>query len=109
MLRQGARQVLATGFSVVADAVFERSEERNAIEQVAREAGVSFSGFWLTAPVESLTARVARREHDPSDATTAVVLAQAARDLGEISWHLIRTEGNGRQVREKILACLRPS
>jgi aminoglycoside phosphotransferase family enzyme/predicted kinase len=108
VLRQGARQVLATGFSVVADAVFERSEERNAIEQVAREAGVSFSGFWLTAPVESLTARVARREHDPSDATTAVVLAQAARDLGEICWHLIRTEGNALQVRDKILACLRP-
>ena len=39
--------------------------------------------------------------------TTAVVLAQAARDLGEISWPRIEAEGNALQVRERILAYLR--
>lgn len=106
LLRQQARQALATGFSVVADAVFDRSEERNAIEGVGREAAVSFAGFWLSAPVEALTSRVEQRKLDPSDATTAVVLAQAARSCGMINWRCIDAEGDTVQTRDRILASL---
>ena len=43
------------------------------IEAAADRAGVAFQGFWLTAPLSVLEARVAARRDDASDATVDVV------------------------------------
>jgi uncharacterized protein len=42
--------------------------------------------LWLEAPTEILVQRVAMRQGDASDATVAVVSAQAKQDVGRITW-----------------------
>lgn len=89
--REEARQVLAAGHGVVADAVFARPDERAAIEAVAAACGVGFRGVWLEAPERTLVERVEARRGDPSDATAAVVRAQLERDPGTLGWRRFDT------------------
>jgi aminoglycoside phosphotransferase family enzyme len=81
-----ARLALAAGRSVIADAVFARPEEREAIAQVAAEAGAPFRGIWLDAAARVLERRVTGRRDNVSDATAEVVRLQLAYDLGAIDW-----------------------
>ncbi len=81
-----AQRTAGRGWPVIVDAVLDRPQDREALERLAWEAGVPFLGFWLDADVESRAARVDARVNDVSDATRAVVLAQMARDPGEIGW-----------------------
>lgn len=83
--RAGA--IVRAGHAAVVDAVFARAEERAALENVAAAAGVPFVGLWLHAGEASLLERVQRRRLDASDADVAVVRAQLARDVGDITWH----------------------
>ena len=78
VLEAEARLCLTAGQAVVADAVFGGGAERSAIEGVARSCAVAFDGLWLEAPLDVLTARVAVRTGDASDATPEVVRAQHA-------------------------------
>jgi uncharacterized protein len=103
-LRSEAARTLATGCSVIADAVFDRPAERAAVEAVAAEAGAPFQGFWLEAPEATLLPRVSRRRNDPSDATVEVLRAQARRDCGEISWRRLDAEADAQATKGIILA-----
>ncbi|MBB6307065.1 AAA family ATPase [Xanthobacter tagetidis] len=85
-IRALAARVLATGQSVIVDAVHARPDERAAVEAVARAAGVPFEGVWLEAPAAELVRRVETRTGDASDADAAVVRKQLAYELGEIGW-----------------------
>ncbi|MFQ5774984.1 MAG: AAA family ATPase [Kiloniellaceae bacterium] len=78
---------LAAGRAVIVDAVYAGPEERAAIEALARDFGVPFTGLWLEAPEETLLGRVAGRTGDASDATPGVVRRQFAYCLGAIAWH----------------------
>jgi hypothetical protein len=88
-MRENAAAALAAGRSVIADAVYARAAERDAIATVAHEAGVPFVGLWLEAPAETLASRIDARRGDASDATAAVLRRQVAYDLGRIEWHRI--------------------
>lgn len=92
---------LAAGHSVIVDAVSARSEERQALADVARQAGASFGGLWLTAPGEVMQARVTGRVNDASDATATVVTAQLGYDLGEIEWAIVDAAGEPGEVAER--------
>ncbi|MFG1235764.1 AAA family ATPase [Xanthobacter autotrophicus DSM 597] len=85
-LRRLARHVLTSGYTVIVDAVHARPEERDALEDVAKEAGVPFNGLWLDAPADEMVRRVTARSGDASDADAAVVRHQLAYDLGPIRW-----------------------
>ncbi|CUW41040.1 conserved protein of unknown function,(containing protein kinase-like (PK-like)121-304;containing Aminoglycoside phosphotransferase domain 140-292;containing P-loop containing nucleoside triphosphate hydrolases domain 343-520) [Magnetospirillum sp. XM-1] len=78
--------LLADGHGVVADAVFAKPEQREAIEGVARAAGVRFDGLWLEAPAELSKRRIAERKANVSDATPQVLEHQLSYDLGAIAW-----------------------
>lgn len=106
-LRQEAVRTLAGGWPVVVDAVFDRAEERAAIEQAAKQAGAPFHGFWLTAPVTQLASRIAARKLDPSDATTEVLAAQSQRDPGLIDWAVIDAGHEPDATRREISSRLR--
>lgn len=82
-----AGAAVAAGHAVVADAVFQRPEERAAIAAAA--AGRPFTGIWLAAPLAVLAARIARRRGDASDADAAVLAATAARDPGPVTWAVL--------------------
>jgi hypothetical protein len=97
-LGERARAALQGGLPVVVDAVFARPEERRAIEEVARAAGVAFRGLWLTAPRPVMEERVEARIADASDADRKVVALQEAYDTGPIAWTPIDASGPVEQV-----------
>ena len=84
-----AEIALRAGHPVIVDAVFSTVEERTAIAAVAEDAGVAFTGLWLSAEKARLISRVAGRRGDASDATADVVRAQIARGAGPVSWAVI--------------------
>lgn len=85
-LRTQAEIALRAGHSVIVDAVHKTPEEREMIAAVARDAGVPFTGLWLTGPVEMLIDRISHRSDDASDATGAIVMLQADQPSGPIDW-----------------------
>jgi aminoglycoside phosphotransferase family enzyme/predicted kinase len=100
-----ARTNIANGHGVIADAVFDRPEDRQKMQQIAAEAGVAFQGLWLEAPSEVLVARVTARRDDPSDATVQVVRAQLARGSRAAEWqHIDTLAGPAAVAREAVKA-----
>lgn len=90
--------VLDGQHGVICDAVYARPDQRQAVEDLARAAGVAFTGLWLVADQAVTLARVARRRGDASDATTAVVRRQAAYDLGDMRWEVIPASGDAEET-----------
>ena len=84
--REACAETLRAGHGCIAEAVFDRGQDRAAIEAVAQAAGVPFAGFWLEAPVEVLAQRIAGRRGDPSDADEAVMRGQVARGNEGVGW-----------------------
>ena len=99
-LAERAAAVASVGHAVIADAVFQRLEDRRAIEAAARAAGVPFVGLWLDAAEHVLTDRIARRVADASDADAHVVQAQMAQDPGAIEWHRFDASGDADAVHQ---------
>ena len=88
-----AAVALASGHSVIADAVYREPDHRAAIESAARLAGTPFFGIWLDAPGSTLLTRVTGRKADASDADAAVVRRQLDEDLGMVRWHRVDASG----------------
>ena len=78
---------------MIVDAVFASAAERDAIEAVARRAGVPFIGIWLDAPPAVCIERVESRHGDASDADAEVVRAQVVRDSGVVHWRRLNAAG----------------
>ena len=104
LLRDQAGAALATGASVIVDAVHASLGERQAIEAVAADAGAPFAGFWLEAPKQTLRQRVALRGRDVSDATVDVVERQDRYAIDEISWERLDARGDPEALAERIRA-----
>lgn len=81
-----AAEALAGGWPVIADAVFSKPAERAAIEAVARDGGVSFTGLWLEAEPAIAEQRILMRRRNASDATPEVLKAQLSYDVGPLAW-----------------------
>jgi predicted kinase len=75
-LRRETERLLAAGCTVIADATFLDTAERDAIRAVADRCRVPFAGLWLDAPDAVLASRLAARIGDASDATPAVLERQ---------------------------------
>lgn len=88
-LARKARQALAAGHGVIADAVFARVEERMLIERVAIDESVPFIGLFLEAPLGIRLSRIEARVGDASDARATVATAQESYDLGPMAWSRI--------------------
>jgi aminoglycoside phosphotransferase family enzyme/predicted kinase len=113
-LREEAAAALAAGHSVIADAIYARAAEREAIAGVAQAAKVPFVGLWLEAPADVLATRIAARRGDASDATAAVLRQQLTYELGRIDWHRVDAGGPAEAViaaalRETGIGDVRPS
>lgn len=95
--------VLSSGGAVIADAVFDRPEDRGAIFETARQTEVPFHGFWLAAGAAVLRERVAARRGGPSDATLDVLERQLQRNAGAADWQQLDA---ARPVAETVTAIL---
>ena len=106
-LQAEARSSLAAGRAVILDGVFARREEREAVERIARETEVAFTGIWLEAPEALLMRRVSAREGDASDADAGVVARQMGYELDDLGdWKRIDASGNCETVRGRAQAVL---
>jgi predicted kinase len=85
-LAQDVATVARAGHAVVADATFIDPRHRQPVADAAATVGAPFFGFWLTAPLPVLEARIAGRSGDASDATVAVLHAAAADHPGAGTW-----------------------
>ncbi|MBA3041107.1 MAG: AAA family ATPase [Alphaproteobacteria bacterium] len=92
-LVERARLILSGGGAVLVDAVFDRPEDRDAIESLAEELGVPFTGIWLDADPSLLVVRVQSRPRGVSDATVDVLQAQLAKDIGPMRWTPVDSAG----------------
>jgi predicted kinase len=98
-----ARAALAAGSSVIIDAVSAEPEERGSFAALAAELGVPFTGIWLEAAPEVLSARIADRRNDASDADIAVLRKQLAYDLGRMDWRRVDAAPSAEHVADVIL------
>ena len=102
-----AAAALTSGQAVVADAVFSKRDERDAIAAVAANASVAFAGVWLEAPGAVLLDRIASRGPDASDADAQVADAQANMEIGELGdWRTVSASGAVDAVAAAALAVL---
>jgi aminoglycoside phosphotransferase family enzyme/predicted kinase len=99
-----ALEALEAGHSAVADAVFARSSDRIAIEQLATKVAVPFLGLWLDAPPDVLSARTETRGPDASDAGPSIVQRQVAQGHGQVSWHVLDASASAEVVAERARA-----
>jgi aminoglycoside phosphotransferase family enzyme len=105
-LNAKAQVALAAGHSVILDAVFAREDQRRRVEDIARKAGVPFTGVWLEAGERQLIERVETRIGDASDADAAIVRQQLTYDTGRISWTRVDASGNPDMVRARAALVL---
>ena len=106
MLCEETAETLAGGYAVLADAVFLKPRERDAIGRVAAEKGVRFTGLWLEGSPELLARRLQDRRNDASDADVEVMHRQAGLDPGPIAWHRIDATGDLKLTLERARAIL---
>jgi len=104
-----AARALHAGHAVVVDAVHARPKERQDLSALARATGTDFTGFWLDAPLGTLSARTAGRRGDASDATPDVVERQAAEDAGVITWHRLDASGPAETTAVAAVRLLNPA
>ena len=88
------------------EAVFQRADDRTAIEDVARLAGAPFRGIWLEADPSVLWDRVSRRAAGPSDADTSVLARQLEGPDADAGWLHIDASGSVEAVSAAILAAI---
>ena len=96
--------ILAEGGSVVADAVFERQQDRMRIERVAGDRHAPFVGIWLDVAPDVLWRRVDQRRGGPSDATVEILSRQLEKDVGEITWQCLDAARRPDAIVSDILA-----
>jgi aminoglycoside phosphotransferase family enzyme/predicted kinase len=101
-----ANLALRAGQGVVLDAVHSRAEERIAVERIASQLGVEFSGLWLEAPLSVRLDRVGHRKRDASDADIAVATAQAPLASGATTWRRLDASGDSQTTFESARALL---
>jgi aminoglycoside phosphotransferase family enzyme/predicted kinase len=97
-LMEQVDQVVRGCYTAIADAVFVKSADRDAVQHVAVAAGVPFAGLWLEAPAPVLISRVEKRGPDVSDAGNDVIRRQLAYRLDSIPWHRLDASGTRQQV-----------
>jgi uncharacterized protein len=93
LLREGVRAVAAAGHAAIGDAMFLDPDDRAGVAAAAEAA--PFVGIWLHAPADVLESRIARRAHDASDATVAVLRRTLRADPGPMSWQLVDATESG--------------
>ena len=74
------------GAAVIVNAVFDRPEDRQMIEQAARDHGIVLHGFWLDVDRQTLIKRVKARPKGVSDADLDVLEKQLSKDIGVMGW-----------------------
>jgi aminoglycoside phosphotransferase family enzyme/predicted kinase len=101
-----AGRIMRAGHSVVVDAVFAKSAERDAAAAVAQEADAAFRGFYLTADLDIRLRRIGGRGPDASDADASVARQQEEFVIGPLNWAVIDATGSPARTLTRVRALL---
>ena len=101
-----ARHAIAAGHSAIVDAVFAMPEERRALADIARQAGVPLHGLFLTADLAVRLQRVGARTGDASDADANIISRQERYHLGALDWTVIDANGTSEETLRRALTAL---
>jgi len=85
-LREKAATALAAGYTAIIDAVSLAPAERQSFAEIARKAGVAFTGLWLEADADAMEHRLRARRDDASDASAETLAQQLRQDPGPMDW-----------------------
>jgi len=102
-----AERIVTQEITVVVDAVFARTEERAAINDLAKRLGIPFVGLFLVAGLRVRQERIHRRVDDASDATVAVAQQQEGYEIGPLNWVQIDASGAPETTLDRSLSFLR--
>jgi aminoglycoside phosphotransferase family enzyme len=103
-----ADAILRQGGSVIADAVFDREDDRKSVEAIAISHGLPFAGLWLAAPTNTQAKRIETRDGDASDATVEVLQAQQAKGHGNLGWQRLDASQGIEKLAEDATGVLEP-
>jgi aminoglycoside phosphotransferase family enzyme/predicted kinase len=106
-VRRLASQALKAGQSVVIDAVHATVSEQKAVEAVAADLDVAFTGLWLEVPFETRLRRIGMRTNDASDADATVARSQVANEPGTF-WRRLDAAGDLASITAAAVSILRP-
>jgi len=84
-----AETALRSQCSVIVDATFISSFQRETMVRVGERLKLEFHGFWLDAPLTVLMNRIRSRSGDASDADVEVLHRQAVANRGIMEWALL--------------------
>jgi len=84
-----AEIALRSRCSVIVDATFISSLQRQTMARVGERLKLAFHGFWLDAPLTALMNRIRSRSGDASDADVEVLHQQANANRGFMEWALL--------------------
>ena len=107
-LFDAARTDALSRHSAIVDAVFARSEERNALRAVALARGVEFRGIFLIADVATRIDRISARRGDASDADIAVARAQECYAVGQNDWLMCDASNTSQVTLDRARKLLQP-
>lgn len=105
-LARRSEAILTRGGTVIANAVYDRVENRAHIADAAQAAGVDFTGIWLAVDPAILRQRVAARSGGPSDATVDVLARQLAQGTVPDDWISIDASQPVDEIIMEILSVL---
>jgi predicted kinase len=104
-----AKSVIDAGFSVIIDAAFLKSWQRELFRQTARESNVRFVILDFFASEQELTKRIQQRKNDASEATVEVLRQQlnTSEALSKEEWaYTLSIDTEGDNVLDKLLTGL---
>ena len=102
LMHEEAARVLASGWSVILDAVYDRADERAKAAHVAAGAQAQFHGYWLQAATDLRLARVSARPKGPSDATPEIARKQENAACGDMEWTRLDAARSTEELSEVI-------
>ena len=101
-----AEQILLARHSVIIDATFLDTADRETVGKLAARVRVPFDGIWLSSDPATLERRISTRTADASDADVDVLHAQLKRWTKPATWTEIDASGGPEQVLELVEATL---
>lgn len=100
-----ARAVLAAGYPCILDATFLGEDGRRRFDRLAETAPGPVHRLWLTAPAETLRARLLARGRDASDADLAVLDRQLT-EADPAGWQPVDVSGTLEDAAERLRTAL---
>lgn len=97
---------LQAGYPTIVDAVFARSDDRQALKEYAKLTGIALNCFWCEVDAATAKERITDRAGDASDATVAVYNRQQADVDKPIDWQTLDTEKDVLAITEQVKDCI---